>query len=441
MNYLLTILLLTFVTSLKAQQTPESFNLEAAKSYALEHAFTIRQSELEIEKANLRVKEAISALCPQVNAEITYSHFGQNRTSIIPAGSFPLQTEDLNVAFGVKENADVNFTATQVAFNGIFLVGMKAAKTFVEIEKRKKDITADEVEDAVSRAYYNALIAKENAEIIANNIKNLESILKTTQALYDNGVVEIIDVDRLRLSLSNLKTQVATLEKQSELTKYVLKYQMGYPIDQSIVLVEKLEDFIENMQVPLLEDSINFMQRKDYELMDLREKVNQSNIKRFKAEYMPSVYLFGTMGASGLDQKFTLYKPDSWYPYRYAGFQVKIPIWNSFSTKARVQTAMVDVKRIQLGREQLESAITLEYNKAKTDFLNATEELNNAKSNMTLAEKIYKITQIKYKEGVGSSLELTNAEQQLYITQANLLGAKYKVLMAKTDMDKALGNY
>jgi outer membrane protein TolC len=442
-KYLLAIILLSFSVA-KSQDdstAAQKFSLQEAKDYALIHAWSLQQSELEIEKAKLKVKEALSALLPQVNGQIGYKHFGELYTSIIPSGSFPGQPIDLEVQFGVKENFDVNFTATQTVFNGVFLVGMKAAKTFVEIEKSKKEITADEVEDQVTRAYYNALIAKENAAIIAQNIKKVEEILKTTTALYNSGVVEVIDVDRLKLSLANLKTQVSTLQKQYELTLYVLKYQMGYPIDEPINLTQTLEDFVNNIHASEIGDEIPFMQRKDYALMDKRESINMSNIKRYKAEYMPSIMAYGSMGALGLSQKFNFFGKDPWYPYRFAGFQLNIPIWNSFGTKARVQSAQVDLERIKLGRQQLESAITLEYTKAKTDYLNAVEELNNAKSNMELAEKIYKITQVKYKEGVGSSLELTNAEQQVYTTQAILLSAKYKVLIAKTDIDKALGNY
>ena len=428
--------------NLSAQDSVQIFSLEEAKTYAMTHAWSLQQSDLEIEKAELRVKEALSALLPQANGQITYRHYGQNFTSIIPAGSFgPQQPVDLAVQFGVQENFDINFTATQMAFNGVFLVGMKAAKTFVEIEKRKKDISADEIKDQVTRAYYNALIAKENAIIISQNITKLEELLKTTQALYDNGVVEVIDVDRLKLSLSNLKTQVANINRQSDLAYYLLKFYMGYPIDDGIALSQSMEDFVANIQIPLIGDTLPFMQRKDYALMDLREDVNNANIKRFKAEYMPSLAVYGSMGALGLDQKFNFFGKENWYPYRFAGLQLNIPIWNSFGTKARVQTAQVDLERIQLSRQQLEAAITLEYQKAKTDYINANDELNNAKTNMELAEKIYRIAQIKYKEGVGSSLELTNAEQQLYTTQATLLAAKYKVLIAKTDMDKALGNY
>lgn len=436
-------LVLVWLCTVKGQDSTvaQIFTLQEAKDYATIHAWSVQQSELEIEKAKLRVKEALSALLPQANGQVTYRHYGENFTSIIPAGSFPGQPVDMTVQFGVQENFDVNFTASQTIFNGIFLVGMKAAKTFVEIETSKKEITADEVEDQVTRAYYNALIAKENAAVISQNIKKLEEILKTTTALYNNGVVEVIDVDRLKLSLANLKTQVATLQKQYELTLYVLKYQMGYPIDEPIALSQTLEDFVSNISIPEVGEEIPFMQRKDYALMDKRESVNESNIKRYKAEYMPSLMAFGSMGALGLSQKFNFFGKDPWYPYRFSGVQLNIPIWNSFGTKARVQSAKVDLERIKLGRLQMESAITLEYNKAKTDYLNATEELNNARSNMELAEKIYKITQIKYKEGVGSSLELTTAEQQVYTTQAILLSAKYKVLIAKTDIDKALGNY
>jgi outer membrane protein TolC len=89
--------------------------------------------------------------------------------------------------------------------------------------------------------------------------------------------------------------------------------------------------------------------------------------------------------------------------------------------------------------KQFESAVQLEINNARVTYNNAQQRLANQKKNVDLAERILNTTKIKYKEGVGSSMEITNAEQELYRTQAAYMNALYDLAIAKTDLEKALG--
>lgn len=132
---------------------------------------------------------------------------------------------------------------------------------------------------------------------------------------------------------------------------------------------------------------------------------------------------------------------EPWYNTRALGVNISVPIWDSFGKRAQVQSAKVDVQRIRTGKEYLLESYRLSYRKAMLDLEQAREELENTLSNLALAEKIYRTTQIKYREGVGSSLEMNSAERELYTAQANYINAVYKVLIAKADIDKALGNY
>ena len=272
--------------------------------------------------------------------------------------------------------------------------------------------------------------------------KNLEELLQQTQLLYKNGLVEEIDVDRLTLSLANLKTQVNTLDNNIQLTEVVLKFQMGYPLEDDIILSQSLSAFVDSTTI-LYPESGNFETRTELQLMDLREQVNISNIKRMKYANLPSITAFSSLGSSAQREKFSFFNFSNqynWFNSRYFGVQLNVPIWDSFGRRAKVNSAKEDLQRIKIGREQLKESFKLTYSKARLDYANAINEYNNTNRNMQLAEKIYKVAQLKYKEGVGSSLELTNAEQQLYTTQATLINSMYKILIAKTDINKALGD-
>jgi outer membrane protein len=437
---ILTILSIICFQSLIAQEAT-SFTLEEAKAYAILNSKDLSLKQIEVNQAKLRVKESLSYLLPQVNGELTYTHYGKLNATVIPAGTFGIP-EDQVVQFGTPNNVNVAINATQPIFNGVFLVGFKAADIFVKMTEQEKVVKAEEIKDLISRSYFNVLIARESQAIVTKNIKNLELLLQNTKLLYENGLAEEIDVDRLTLSLANLKTQVNTLENNIELTEVVLKFQMGFPLEEEIILSQTLSDFVDSTIVAYPEMG-NFETRTELQLMDLREQVNIANIKRMKFSNLPSLTAFSSLASSAQREKFTFFNFGSqynWFNSRYFGVQLNVPIWDSFGRKSKVNSAKEDLQRIKIGREQLKESFKLTYSKARIDYANAINEYNNTNRNLQLAEKIYKVAQLKYKEGVGSSLELTNAEQQLYTTQATLINAMYKILIAKTDINKALGN-
>jgi outer membrane protein TolC len=440
-----TILFLLFLLPgflrLEAQEV-KTFTLAEARTYALTYSKDLALKQIEVEQARYKVKESLALLLPQVNADLSYTRFGKIPATIIPANALFPGSEESVVQFGFPSNLDVSINATQTVFNGAFLVGLKAAEIFVNISKQEKEVKSDEVIDLVTRSYYNALVARESADIVAGNIKNLESLYNQTRQLFEAGLVEEIDVDRLELSLSNLKIQVKTLKKNSEVAEIVLKYQMGLPLDEPIILSEKIADFMDEAPM-LFSEKGDFGTRKEMRLMDLREAINEANVKRLKFGYLPTITAFAGVGSQAQRQSFNFFRFGDQYPWfnvRNTGFIISIPIWDSFEKKAQIQSARLDIERIKLGRDLMVEGFKLEYEKARTDYFNAMDEYREAEKNMELANKIYRVAQIKYKEGVGSSLELTDAEQQLYTTQANLINAAYKVIMAKADINKSLGN-
>lgn len=422
-------------------QEDKYFTLEQAKEYALKNSKELALKQVEVNKARHQVKESLSYLLPQVNGELTYTHYGKLNSTIIPEGSIMEGMPEQVIQFGLPENVMAGINASQTIFNGVFLVGFKAADIFVKMTQQEKVVKEEELKDMLSRSYYNVLVARESTEIVEQNIKNLQELHDQTLKLYENGLVEELDVDRLALSLANLKTKVKTLQNNIQLTEVVLKFQMGYPIEEEIFLTQTLSDFVEDEQVLYPEEG-DFNKRSELQLMHLREQVNLQNIKRIKFSYLPYVTAFASLATSAQRSKFDFFRfgdNHPWFNYRYFGVQLNVPIWDSFGRRSQVNTAKEDLQRIRIGRDHLEESFKLEYSKAKIDYANALNEYNEMLGNLQLAEKIYKTVQMKYSEGLGSSLELTNAEQELYTTQSMLINAKYKVLIAKTDVEKALG--
>lgn len=419
----------------------EAFSLADAKAYALLNSKDIALKKIEVEQASLRIKESLSPLLPQVDATLDYTRYGKLPATIIPEDAFFPGSEATVVQFGFPNNLNAGIQARQTVFNAVFLTGLKAADIFMQITNQEKEVTTDEVIFNVTQSYINALVARESADIVAQNIQNLETLLYQTKQLFKNGLVEEIDVDRLELSLANLQVQVNSLRQNQNLTEVVLKFQMGFPLDKPIALSQKLEEFVDSIPV-LYPEVANFDLRKEMRLMDMRININEVNVKRLKNGYLPRIEAFAGLSTAAQRQNFSFFRfgdPYPWFNVRATGFSIYVPIWDSFGRKAQISSAKLDIERIRIGKELMEDGYMVEYDRARRNYITALEEYNSAQKNLELARKIYKVAQVKYKEGVGSSLELTNAEQQLYSTQATLLNAMYKVVTAKTDINRVLG--
>lgn len=222
-----------------------------------------------------------------------------------------------------------------------------------------------------------------------------------------------------------------------------LKLSMGMPVKQDIALSDDLNKLLDTYADVELSAELNFMNRAEYvELLKGRE-LSTLDIDLNSKTWMPTVsgflqYQPGWQGGFG-NKNDANFK--SWYfiPSAVAGVSVNVPIWDGGASKSRRERAIIGVQTIEAQKQMLENAITLEVESARKQFANARERVQSQQKNLDLAQRIYDTTQKKYKAGVGSSFEITQAEQQLYSAQQSLMQAQYDLLTSKTAVKKALG--
>jgi outer membrane protein TolC len=260
---------------------------------------------------------------------------------------------------------------------------------------------------------------------------------KETQALYIEGFVEQLDVDRLDLTLTNLKTELVNQNRQVSLLYNFLKFEMGYPMDQEIIAVDGMEDLFELATDEELSASFDYELKPEYRVLKLGVQLNELNVTLQKSSYYPS--LSGFASFQGIAQGDDIINHPVWSNSSFLGLSLKVPIFNGLQIKAKTSRARLDLANVINQQIELERAITLEVENARTNYLSAIESWQNQKKNVELAERIYETTQIKYREGVGSSIEITQAEQSLFNSQSNYISSRYDLLVAKKALDKALG--
>ena len=438
-NNFIYLLLLFFGFSLSAQEV-KTFSLEEAVAYALQNSNTIKNGQINITDAEAQIVERRAIGIPQVNASVGYNYFIELPTSLIPAQFLdPMAPDDEfgEVQFGTTNSLEAKIEASALLFDGSYFVGLRAAK---ESRAYAADLLAQseqELKQAVKDAYYPALIIQSNQSTLVKNISNLNKLRTETKALVDAGFAEQLDVDRLDLSIANLETESENLGRQLELAYNFLKFQMGYPIQEDISISDNIDDLLEEVAADDLLGAVNFQSRADFRVIERAITLNNLNVEYYKQAYLPSAVGFASYSYQA--QGNNLFKDPFWFPTAVAGLQLNIPIFSGLQRNAQVRRAELQLETIQNQKEDVQRGILLEVENARGNYRNAQKRVALQQKNIDLAQKIYDTAQIKYREGVGSSLEINQAETSLFNTQQNYNQALFDLLTAKSALDKALG--
>lgn len=423
---------------LMAQEaTPPVFSLEDAVGYAMENSNTIRNAQVDILDAEQNVKERLSTGLPQINGSLDFTRYLKVPQVPLPA-AFTMGDPNApeSISFQQKNSFTAGLNARGMLFDGSFFVGLRAARASGDYYNLQLENTRRTVRTQVTQSYFPTLLLKTNVAILDNNISNLEKVKNEVSAQYEAGFVEQLDVDRLVLSLNNLRSQREQVAQQAENALRALKFALNYPVDEPLRVEDDLDKLETQIDAALLTADIPYLQRPELRLLDKTIELQGLNEELQKAAYLPSVY-------ANLAAQYVYtgdnFKDGFWAPTILVGVQANIPIYDFGGRAARVERAKLATQKVVNQRNDVQRSIQLEVLNARSTFTANSKRLNVTKDNLSLAQRIYDTTQVKYREGVGSSVEVVQAEQALYESQANYLNALYETLVAKEDLFLALG--
>ena len=437
-----------------------SFGLQEAVLYAKEASADRQLALLEVETADARITEFKSIGLPQISAGVDYTYYFYTPVNPIDdfispvvynalVTEFPNEVEfpqdpfeTFEFSFFTRNNLTARVDGSMLLFDGSYLTGLRAAKLFKELRKKKIDIAEEEITATVTKAYMNVLIVEENKKMLAKNLSSIKTSLKEAQAYYDNGFIEQLEVKRLTLSQETIESELSKIEQLISINKELLKFQMSYPMQEEIILTEDLDAIVNIMRIEDLdlEAAIDYTKKAQYLEIEMGDELNDLNIERLKKGYLPSV--LARAGANESLQRNNLFdsQESNWLPTLFLGLSVNVPITDGKLKSSQIQQAEIESDRIALQKQKFERGIDIQVKTTRLQYNAAKESLTNAKRLLELNEEVYDITKIKFREGVGSSIEVTQAENALVSAQAEYITALYQLLITKTDLDITLGN-
>jgi outer membrane protein len=427
-----------FLARSEAQQAQtQSFSLREAIDFAKKYNYSLQNNKLEVASSQKKVNEILASGLPQINASGNIISNVQIPVQVIPnfTGQGP---EFLELKFGRPFTSNVTISANQLLFDGTFILGVKASKEFVNLAQLNVSRNEIETEVNVSKAYYLVLLLEANEKMMQKNIESLQKTKSDITQFYKNGFSEKIDVDRLTLQLSNLTLQKEKIHDQKEVSKMILKLQMGMSVADSIVLTDELEKLYDASKISAIEDKVNYLNRIEYKMLQQQLSLNNLDKKRYTAGYFPSLFAFANHQQNAFgDELGGLY--NKLYPGTSIGLSATLPIFDGLRKNAQTQQAKIGITKTENDIKNFENVINQQVYQAKANFLRSSQQLEIQRENLKLAQDIYDRMNLKYKNGVGSSLELTTVQTDLENSRTNLLTTIYEYFSAEMELKKALG--
>ena len=428
-------LLFTFHVTNAQQTTPQNYNftLNEAIEHALQYNYTAINAGRDIEISKQKKWETTANGLPQINGTVDYQNAFKLQSNIIDFGGTPVL-----LTFGTFNTMDSKLTLSQLIFDGSYIVALQASKAYLEFFENAKKKTDSEIRAMVTNSYGSVLLAEESIKVLERNQAVLEKNYSDANQIYKNGLGEEENVEQISITLASVKSSLKNVKRLREVSLNMLKINLGIEINDQLNLSENLDNLSKNnLQSVIQSNEFNVANSIDYQISSSLVTQKRLLLKLEKSKALPSLGANVNFGYNTFGNTFSMFNTDQkWFNYSNVGLRLNVPIFSSFARSAKTQQAKIAFQQAETQLTETEQMLKLQFQKAKSDFDFSIEEYESAKSNLNLAERIEKKQQIKFKEGLSTSFEFSEAQRQLYANQQSYLQSMVDVINKRAALEK-----
>ena len=419
-----------------SQEEPLRFSLQEAITYTFENNYNAQKVSNEIDIAKKRVWEETAAGLPQINGTIDYQNNIEQPVILFPDGDGGFTP----ITFGTKQNINAGVSLSQLVFDGAYFVGLQYTRTYLKIRENALEKTEFELREGIVSAYTSVLFTQEGIRILEENISVLDKNLTETQAFVEAGFAEEQNAEQLEITLAGLKNELNRSYRLEEIGFKMLKLAMGINIEKTVILTDNMEQLlIQNIDLEVLNQTFDVTNHIDYEIA-LNDKVgSELLVKLEKTRFLPSINAFVNYQTMANNDEFKFFQDDQqWFNSSVVGVSLNLPIFSSLQRTSRTAQAKIQLENSEINLIETEQQLELDLREAQSQYQFSLDNFDTAKRSLDLAERIERKENTKYFEGLSTSFNLTDAQNQLYSSQRNYLQAIYEIITAKAKLDNAL---
>ncbi|CAM1334629.1 TolC family protein [Tenacibaculum aestuariivivum] len=426
-----------FCTGFLYAQEELNLSMQEAIDYAIENNYENKIALNNVEAAKHKKWETTTIGLPQINGVVDYQNWLKQQVQLVDFNDDGIDEE---LIFTKKQTAKASITLSQLIFDGSYLVGLQSAKTYLKISEQAKEKTVLATREAIINAYGNVLVTEKTIAILKNNHKILEKNLFETQKIYDNGLTELENVQQLQITLGNVESNLRNALRLKEIAYQMLNISLGNSIDVKLNLTSTLDNLVvNNTDLSLLATQFKIDHHVDFKIAQNNRESKRLLMKLEQSKYLPSLSAFVNYGVTGFADSFTFFDNEQrWLNSSLLGVSLNVPIFSSFGRNSKVQQAKIALENADIRLEEAKQKLNLQVETARSEYQLAIENYETAKKNLALAERIEKKQQIKFFEGISSSFDLLQAQNQLYTQQNSYVQYMLNVIAKKAKLENAL---
>jgi len=415
-------------------QAQEQLTLKDAVNYALQNKAEAVKARLEVQNSEYQIDEVRASALPQISATggLTYN-------AIIQQMALVMGDQVQVIQMGTPWQSSAMVSLNQQIFNQAVFTGLKAAKTTREFYKINAELTEEQVIEKVANSYFEAYKTESQLTTVDKTIENTSRVRDVIKSLYDNGLAKKIDLDRIDVTLNNLKGNRQQLINALQLQENALKYLIGMDMNQDIELPDNT---FEVSKHALVDESVNIENRTEIKLLEKQGELLALNKKAINAESYPSLSMTANFGYVGFGNDFPWFAKSpgaAWSGASAIGLNLNIPIFNGGSVKAKVRQAQIKIDLLEADKIDTRLALDMSLKNAVTQLNNSLITLNVQKENVNLAKEVLTNIENNYKFGLATLTDLLDAETQYADAQNNHTNALLDYKVAEIALIKAKG--
>ncbi len=415
---------LIFSSAFVGVQAQSSLNLSLAeaKSYAIEHNRSLQQADLSTKQSQQVLWQTIAEGLPQVTASYSYQNM------------LGFDLEIMGMGIEMKPTSNAQLQVTQLLFSGNYFVGVKMSKLAKEMTLTNQKKSELDICRNIADSYHSILVAQELLTVLQGNLSNMQDVLKNTEKMVEVGVAEKTSADQLRVQVALMENNIKSAERQVELGMNMMRFQLGTDPKTELVLTNNLENFIS-------EDAVNSMLLepfdidKNYDMIMLEQSVKlaESEVQMAGTNFLPTVAGFYNytykINASDFDMQ----------PPHVLGVTASMPLFTSFKNTSKYKQAKLKVKSADLDKQSVTDQLLLQEKQLRFNLRNTFESYQTQKENIEVSKSVYQNIVQKFQQGAASSLDLSNANNNLLVAQSNYIQSMMQLLTAETELNNLMG--
>ena len=432
-KFLFIFALLCFCLSKSFSQ--ELLTLEECLKKGIENNLSLQGQRNEMRKSSYSISENRAKLLPQINGFANFNDNFDPPVSVTDGSSYGVP---YNVTNTLQFNSTAGVQLRMPLYNQTIYTAISLSKVLDELSRLSYEKACEDLILQISKMYYLGQATAEQITIVKANITRLQELRNITLAFYDNGMAMDVDVKRVNINLENLQVQYDNAQAMLVQQLNMIKYIIDYPAEKEITLEPVNSSNITPIELTGLSENLF-----EFQLLQSKERLAESQKKIIKDGYLPSLSLTGSWMFSAYTDKFKnwlhTHPSNHWYRSYGIGLAMQIPIFDAFDKKYKSRKADIDIENIRLAKENSRKHMETQYLNATNDLTNNQRNFKKQKDNYLLAEEVYEVTSSRYKEGIASMTEVLQDEMRMSEAQNNYINAHYNYRITQLNLMKLMG--